>query len=179
MSYYSTTLLTVPGEIAMIAFRRRIYCFGALTLVASLAILPACSPPTPPDTRAADEAAIRATTTEWAKVASAKDLEKTLSYHAEDASLFPPNAPVITGAEGRRKAWTAMLSHTDLVLSFATTKVEVARSGDLGYETGTVEESFKDDAGKPVQLTGKYAVVWKKQADGQWKAVVDFVNTDK
>jgi len=179
MSYYSTTLATAPGEIAMPVFRRRFESFGTLTLVASLAVLPACSPPVQPDTRAADEAAIRVTTTEWAKGAAAKDLEKTLSYYADDASLFPPNAPVITGAEARRKAWTAMLAHTDLALSFATTKVEVARSGDLGYETGTVEESFKDDAGKPVHVTGKYAVVWKKQADGQWKVVVDFFNSDK
>ena len=162
----------------MPVFRRRFECFGTMTLVASLAILPACSPPAQPDTQAADEAAMRATTTEWAKVAAAKDLEKTLSYYTDDASLFPPNAPVMTGADARRKAWTAMLAHTDLTLSFATTKVE-QRSGDLGYETGTVEESFKDDAGKPVHVTGKYAGVWKKQADGQWKAVVDIFNSDK
>ena len=60
---------------------------------------------TPPaaDTRAADEAAVRAASAEWAKVAAAKDLEKTLSYYAEDASMLPPNMPIVTGAEARRK----------------------------------------------------------------------------
>ncbi|MDQ2963325.1 MAG: hypothetical protein M3R31_09260 [Pseudomonadota bacterium] len=58
-------------------------------------------------------------------------------------------------------------------------KVEVAHSGDLAYETGTFEESFKDSNGQPVKLVGKYVVVWKKQPSGQWKAIVDIFNTDQ
>jgi ketosteroid isomerase-like protein len=57
--------------------------------------------------------------------------------------------------------------------------VEVARSGDLAYETGTVAESFKDDKGQPVKMTAKYVVVWKKQPGGLWKAAVDIFNTDQ
>jgi ketosteroid isomerase-like protein len=75
--------------------------------------------------------------------------------------------------------WTALLAPTDLVFSNAANKVEAAKSGDLAYETGTFEESFKDANGQPVRLVGKYAVVWKKQADGQWKAIVDIFNTDQ
>ena len=93
--------------------------------------------------------------------------------------MFPPNAPVVTGPDARRKTWTALFSPTDLVFSNAATKVEAAKSGDLAYETGTFRESFKDDKGQPVSVVGKYAVVWKKQADGQWKAVVDIFNTDQ
>jgi ketosteroid isomerase-like protein len=61
----------------------------------------------------------------------------------------------------------------------AATKVEVARSGDLPYETGTFTESFKDDKRQPVNVVGKYVVVWKKQPNGQWKAAVDIFNTDQ
>ena len=132
-----------------------------------------------PDTRAADEAAVRAASAEWAKVAAAKDLEKTLSYYADDASMFPPNAPVVTGPDARRKTWTALLAPAELVFSNAATKVEVARSGDLAYEIGTFQESFKDDKGSPVNLVGKYVVVWKKQPGGQWKAIIDIFNTDQ
>ena len=122
---------------------------------------------------------MRAASAEWAKVAAAKDLEKTLSYYAEDASMFPPNAPVVTGSEARRKMWTTLFSPAELVFSNAATKVEVARSGDLAYEIGTFEESFKDDKGTPVKLVGKYVVVWKKQPGGQWKAIIDIFNTDQ
>src|SRR5438132_6679781 len=157
--------------------------FDIASLFACFVGLAACTPqsmPTPPaDTRAADEAAVRAASAEWAKVAAAKDLEKTLSYYAEDASMFPPNAPVVTGADARRKMWTALLAPAELVFSNAATKVEVARSSDLAYETGTFEESFKDAQGNPVKVVGKYVVVWKKQPGGQWKAIIDIFNTDQ
>jgi ketosteroid isomerase-like protein len=93
--------------------------------------------------------------------------------------MFPSNMPIVTGPDARRKAWTALFSPAELVFSNAATKVEAARSGDLAYETGTFEESFKDGKGNPVKVVGKYAVVWKKQPTGQWKAIVDIFNTDQ
>ncbi len=48
--------------------------------------------PAPLDTRAADERAIRNLSAEWSKAAGARDLEKPLSYYADDASTLPPNA---------------------------------------------------------------------------------------
>ena len=158
-------------------------CFGTAALIACFVGLAGCNQQgpqaPPPDTRAADEAAVRAASAEWAKVAAAKDLERTLSYYADDASMFPPNMSVLTGPEARREAWTAVFSTADLVFSNAATKVEAARSGDLAYETGTFQESFKDDKGAPVKVVGKYVVVWKKQPSGQWKAIVDIFNTDQ
>ena len=157
-------------------------CFGAAALAACLVGLPGCNQQAaqaPPDTRPADEAAIRAASAEWAKVAAAKDLEKTLSYYADDASMYPPNGPIVTGPEARRKAWTALLAPAELVFSNAATKVEAARSGDLAYETGTFEESFKDANAQPVKVVGKYVVVWKKQPTGQWKAILDIFNADQ
>ncbi len=158
-------------------------CFGAVALIACFVGLPGCGQQTaqapPPDTRPADEAAVRAASAEWAKVAAAKDLEKTLSYYADDASMFPPNAPLVTGPEARRKAWTALFAPADLIFSNAATEVEAAKSGDLAYERGTFEESFKDGNRQPVNVVGKYVVVWKKQPSGQWKAGIDIFNTDK
>ena len=154
---------------------------GTLSLCACLVGFWGCAektPAPPPDTRAADEAAVRAASAEWAKVAAAKDLEKTLSYYAEDASMFPPNSPIATGPDARRKMWTALFAPTEMTFSNGATKVEVAKSGDLAYEIGTFQESHKDDKGNPVKLVGKYVVVWKKQAGGDWKAIVDIFNTD-
>jgi ketosteroid isomerase-like protein len=149
-------------------------------LAACFAFLAACSqqPAPAPDTRAADEAAIKAASDEWAKVLLAKDLEKTLSYYADEASMFPPSMPIVTGPDGRRKAWAAFFALPDLVLSAKGTKFEAAKSGDIAYEIGTFQQSFTDK-GQPVKAAGKYVVVWKKQANGQWKAVADIFNTDQ
>lgn len=131
-----------------------------------------------PDTRAADEAAIRALTKEWAQAAAAKDLDKAVSYYAADAVVFPPNAGRAGTPEERRKVWEGMLG-ADTALTFSTTGVEVAHHGDLAYETGIYSVTTTDKRGKEKTEMGKYVVVWKKQADGSWKAAVDTWNADQ
>ena len=64
-------------------------------------------------------------------------------------------------------------------LTFQTIAVDVARSGDLAYETGTYDFAISDNKNKVNDEKGKYVVVWKKQDDGSWKAAVDIDNPDK
>ncbi len=164
-------------------------CKSALTqtlaMVALLLVCSACgyqqpsSAPASPDTRAADENAIRAQALEWAKAAAAKDLEKTLSFYADDAAMFPPNVPIAATKEARRQLWSAFMATPGYALEIKTSKVEAARSGDLAYETGVYSLTLNDKKGKPATTNGKYVVVWKKQADSGWKAVADIFNADQ
>ena len=132
----------------------------------------------PAATRTAEEARLRAASQEWARVAAAKDLERTLSFYAEDASMLPPNMAIATGPEARRKVWASVFALRDFAFSSVANRIEIAESGDLAYETGTFLEAYTDAADKPVRANGKYVVVWKKQANGQWKAIIDAFNTD-
>jgi uncharacterized protein (TIGR02246 family) len=130
------------------------------------------------DTRAADETTLRNLDAEWSKAAGAKDLEKTASYYTDDALVLPLNMPTITGKQQARAMWQGMFSVPGFGGGWKATKVEVARSGDLGYVTGTYELSETDANGKPMVDKGKYLEIWKKQADGSWKCVADMFNTD-
>ena len=129
------------------------------------------------DTRAADESALKDLDAQWSKAAAAKDVEGTVSYYADDAVLMPPNAPIAAGA-AIRDFWKNMITSPGFAGGWKATKVEVARSGDLAYLTGTYELTENDASGKPVNDRGKYVEVWKKQADGKWKAVADMFNSD-
>jgi uncharacterized protein (TIGR02246 family) len=148
--------------------------WGCLALVL---LVSACGQQTPPDTRAADESAIRDQDAQWSKAAEAKDLEATVSYYSDDASLLPPNAPIATGKQEIRAVWAPLL-RPDVSVSWQASKVEVSRSGDLAYAAGTYQLTSKDPQGKPVTDQGKFVEVWKKQADGKWKTVVDTFNSD-
>ena len=53
-----------------------------------------------------------------------------------------------------------------------------ARSGDLGYTSGTTEDSIKDESGKTKSDKGKYLTVWKKQANSEWKVLYDMFSSD-
>ncbi len=131
-----------------------------------------------PETRAADERAIREAEIEWWKVTVAKDLECTVAFYADDASMFPPNAPIATGKEAIRAVWSQLFTTPGFAISGQTTKVEASRGSDLGYSIGTYEITTPDPAGKPIMDRGKYVVVWKKQADGSWKAIADIFNSN-
>jgi uncharacterized protein (TIGR02246 family) len=132
-----------------------------------------------PDTRAADQSAIRAASTAWSQASAAKDVDKSISFYTEDVVMMPPKAPVANGKEAARQGWTQMLALPGPDLTFQTTSVEVARSGDLAYETGTYDFAITDKKGKVTDEKGKYVVVWKKQGDGSWKAAVDIYNSDR
>jgi len=156
--------------------RRRVVTLVVLLVLLSFAI--ACQRQTAADTRAADEATLRNLDAEWSKAVGAKDLEKTVSYYTDDALVMAPNIPVLKGKEQASGMWKAMFSVPGFGGGWTATKVEVARSGDLGWVTGTYELSETDANGKPMIDRGKYLEVWKKQADGSWKCVADMFNSD-
>jgi ketosteroid isomerase-like protein len=121
----------------------------------------------------ADDKAVRDADAEWSKVAAAKDLDKTVSFYADDAMVLPPNEPMVTSKTGIRNLWKGFLdSLTDI--SWKTTRVEMAKSGDMACLTGMYELTMKDGT----KDTGKYCEVWKKQADGKWKVGSDMFSSD-
>ena len=88
--------------------------------------------------------------------------------------MLVPNAPIATGKEALTKAIASDFAQGDT--TWHPNKVGVARSGDLGYTSGTTEATFKDASGKTASFKGKYLTVWKKQVDGSWKVLFDSFN---
>src|SRR5919197_4202059 len=126
-----------------------------------------------------DEDVIKKLDADWSAAAQSKDVDKTVSFYAEDGSVLPTHAPIATGKAQVREVWAHLLSLPGVKLSFAPTKIDVAKSKDMAYDVGTYELTMNDDKGNPGTEIGKYVVVWKKQADKQWKVVADIFNPDK
>ena len=144
----------------------------ALVLLAS-----GCNQQAPPDTRAADESTIRELEAQWARTAAAHDLEGCVLYYSDDASILPPNSPIASGKQAIRAVWASVLG-PGASLSWQVSRLEVSRSGDLAYAMGVYQFVQKDPQGKTVTDQGKTVEVWKKQANGKWKTVVDIFNSD-
>jgi uncharacterized protein (TIGR02246 family) len=152
---------------------RVLYC-GCLALILFTS---GCTQQPAPDTRMADETAVKDTDTQWSKTAMANDLDGTVYFYTDDASLLPPNAPIATGKAAIRAVWAGMLT-PDTTVSWQVTKADVARSGDLAYVMGTYQIAAKNPQAKSQEDHGKLVEVWKKQADGKWKTVADIFNSD-
>jgi len=142
-------------------------CAGVLLLATGCA---------PKDTSEADGQTIKTLSDDWSKAGAAKDSNKFASYYADDAIVMFPEEPAFNGMKDIKAVLQPMMQDPNFALSFTTDKVEVV--GPLGYSKGSLSLTTTARTGKPVTQQGKFLVVWKKQADGSWKAQLDMFNSD-
>jgi uncharacterized protein (TIGR02246 family) len=138
--------------------------------------------PTPtaqPDTRIADRKAISEVEVAWVAAWKERDIEKVVGNYADDAIVMDPNTPAMKGKDAIRASAKQYLDDKNFSLTFTTTDVEVSKGGDLAYSHGTFIATQTDiKTGKPVKELGKYVTLYRKTADGSWKAILDINNAD-
>ena len=131
------------------------------------------------DTRDADVMAIKETEAAWVKDAATKDVDKWAQHYTDDGSVLLPDMPIMTGKEAIRGGMKPMMSDPNFAVAFGATKLEVAKSGELAYSQGIYSLTTSNPKTKaPTTEKGKYLTVYKKQADGSWKAVEDTFMAD-
>lgn len=144
----------------------------------SLLLLTGCNsaPPTPAAPVvdvAAEQGKLRDLEAAWVKDAAAKDLEKCVANYADDAVFMMPGTAV-KGKEAIRAAWKGMLADPNSKLVFSSDRVEISASGDLATTKGAYTMTMTNPkTKKPMEDKGSYLTVYRKQADGGWKAIED------
>jgi uncharacterized protein (TIGR02246 family) len=123
-------------------------------------------------------AEVRAADAAWLKAYQAKDVEKSAAFFGEQGSMLVPNNPILTGREAIARFIARSFTAQDYKIAWHPNKADVARSGELGYTSGTYKLSFTDASGKAIADKGKYLMVWKRQANGAWKVLFDISNSD-
>lgn len=106
---------------------------------------------------------------EFLKASQADGLAKAfLSYMSDDARLHRNGISPLTGKD----AIGSFLNGKAMTLTWEPIKSDVSRSGDLGYVYGSYEQRAE---GTPAVSTekGYYVRVWKRDASGRWKVVLD------
>ena len=124
-----------------------------------------------------EENAVRQADLDWSKAAASKDIDKVVSYYAEDGAIYPPNSPLAAGRPAIKVTWIGMVNLPGFMVTWVPSRVEVARSADLAWSTGTYTMT-SSVPGSAATDHGKYVAVWKKQQDGSWKVEADIFNSD-
>ncbi len=119
----------------------------------------------------AAKAAIKKADVDFCKATAERDTKKASAFLADDITFFAGEKA--SGRETFLKTWAPFFTEGGPTLTWQPTFVDVAASGDLGYTIGTYEQKGKDAQGKPTAANGHYVTIWKKQADGNWKAALD------
>jgi len=109
----------------------------------------------------------------WANAAASGDVKRLTEFWADDATNYFPGAPVARGKQAIGELVQRNRSQPGFSLAWEPAEAVVAASGDLGYTSGTFELSVNDADGNPAIRRGHYVCIWKKQADGSWKCIVE------
>src|SRR2546430_12810925 len=121
---------------------------------------------------ATEERVIRDLDKKWVQAVAAKDTAAIANVYAVDAEFLAPGAPRAGGRAAVRQAWVGLLKAPNLVLTFEPTKITIASSADIAYETGSYRLGYdlpkaKRGKGKVARSrrfedTGKEVVAWEK-----------------
>jgi len=127
---------------------------------------------------AAERDAILATDKPWQEAIAAKDVDRALSFWADDAVVMAPGGASLTGKNAIRGFVAEAFKMPGFGLRWETTSVNVASQGDLAYALAKTTTTVNGPDGKPTSLRGKAATVWRKGTDGRWRCVVDIWNDE-
>ena len=132
--------------------------------------------PAPKPAGAAD--AIRRLDAAFMKAANAKNPGALVkAFYTRDAVLMPPNHPIVEGHADIQSFLQGLIDSGFTGIKLETTSV--AGVGDLAYGRGRYTLSMAPAGGAPVQDVGKYIVVFRRPANGAWRAVADIFNSDQ
>jgi len=123
-------------------------------------------------------AELRTADAAWLKAYRAKDIQRAARFYDKHGAMLAPNRPLLSGRKALQKFIAKSFTLPEYKISWRCHNAEVARSGELGYTTGSYRMSFRDPSGKECSDKGKYLMVWKKQRDGSWKVLFDMSNSD-
>ncbi len=115
-----------------------------------------------------DVEAVTAWLERYSAFVSAGDVEGWATLCTDDVVAFPPDAPAIVGMEELRLlAETIFRENTERL---AANVDEVVVAGDLAVLRASYEETLTPKGeGEPVEMSGAWLVILRKQSDGSWK----------
>lgn len=98
-------------------------------------------------------------------------------FYAEEARLMPPDQPTLEGREAVRAFWkdAPQAGLIDLKL----TAREVTGSGELAFERGEFARRLRPRHGHQFTDLGKYVVIFRRQAHGGYRAIVEIFNSPR
>lgn len=120
--------------------------------------------------------AITAVEAGWNRAFHAKDLNALVEPYSSDAMFVLPGLPAQVGTSAIHNVYAEALKDPNFDLTLTSDKVELAQSGELAFTQGHFLMRGTDPKTKQAATTaiGTYLTIFKKQADGSWKAIQDW-----
>ena len=146
---------------------RIVHVFAALALAGCSARVPA--PPAPAAARAALMAADRA----FAAETAARGLDGWMEYYAPDAARLYMGGTAVRGHAAIRAFDADLFADPAVGLRWAPTDAGTFADGRHGFTTGRSALVRLGGAAPDTLRTGTYVSLWRLDADGRWRVLLD------
>ena len=114
---------------------------------------------------------------EWADAAAAgKDVDKIVSYWSDDALVIEPGQPIYEGKAAIRSFVESSLKTPGFKIHWVSEQPVFSADGNMAYMRGVDEMTVPGPGGAPITLHTRGVSVWRRDATGEWRCVVDIAN---
>jgi len=115
----------------------------------------------------ADSTAIVAAAAQYREGWLNGDTAMALSVISDDVQLMLPGEPDVHGQAGARKVFVEEMTQYHIP-AVTVHRQELLLHGDHAIDIGTYEETMVPKRGATIYATGRYIVVWRREAGG-WR----------
>jgi uncharacterized protein (TIGR02246 family) len=147
------------------------FFFAFLLVFAGLvhAQAPAQSSVTDPEIRKA----IDAGNAKYIDAFARSDAGALAGLYDESGSRFSPKGVVVRGRPAIAQSVAEFMKSVTGPIKVSIETQDLWAVDDLVYETGKYTYTFTPPGKSEIQTGGHYVTIWKRQADGGWKIIVD------
>ena len=114
---------------------------------------------------------------EWAQAATqGTDLDRILSYWADDAVVMEPGQPAYVGKAAIRAYVASSLQTPGFRIHWVSSNPVFSPDGNMAYMPGSDELTMTGPNGAPVTVHMQGVSIWRRNPRGEWYCVVDIAN---
>lgn len=116
---------------------------------------------------------------EWAALSSGgRDVERILSFWADDARVVAPGLPVFSGKAALRSYVEGALAIPGFHITWTTSEANLSPDGQMAYLLSRNSVTMPGPDGQPVTTIGRAVTVWRREPDGNWRCAIDIWNEE-
>ena len=149
---------------------------GSLAAVLFVLVAAACG--RSPDLASARSAVLAADSAWEAAASEGEDLDRIVSYLAEDAVMIPPSEPVVRGRDAIRAYMAQGYETPGFAVEWETLEARVGPSGDLAYLTQRNRFTARNEEGETLRFQGRGVTIWERDESEEWRVVLYIWNEE-
>lgn len=112
--------------------------------------------------------------TRWDAAFNSKQAAEVAALYDNDATVLPAGAAQVSGATAILEFWASTIAQG--IVDHKIEMLEVGVDGNLAFQRGLWSAAVVNAEGQPQTFSGNLHVLYRRQADGSWKALTHIWN---